>query len=74
MYCVVQKFKKVKLDLKSWSKITFGNFKSKLERNAETLVLVKTKMVQDLNNARLNVDLSSKEKRCICSIKNIGEK
>jgi len=26
MYRVVQKFKKIKLDLKSWSKFTFGNF------------------------------------------------
>ena len=51
MHRVIQKLKKIKLDLKSWSKITFGNFKSKLERNAEKLLLVETKLVQDLNNA-----------------------
>ena len=31
MYKVVQKLKKTKLDLKTWSKRTFGNFRNKLE-------------------------------------------
>ncbi|KAJ8431613.1 hypothetical protein Cgig2_001090 [Carnegiea gigantea] len=35
MYQLVQKLEKTKLDLKSWSKHTFGNFKHKLERNTE---------------------------------------
>jgi len=50
MYRAVQKLKKNKLDLKSWSKTTFGNFKSKLERNDEKLLVVETKLVQDPNN------------------------
>jgi len=54
MYCVVQKLKKIKLDLKTWSKVTFGNFKSKLERNGEKLLQVETKLVQDPNNSQLN--------------------
>ena len=54
MYHVVQKLKKIKLDLKSWSKATFGNFQSKLERNGEKLLEVENKLVQDPNNARLN--------------------
>jgi len=73
MYRVIQKLKKIKLDLKWWSKATFGNFKSKLERNCEKLLVVETKLVQDLNNVPLNNWHLSKEKRCICSIKNIGE-
>jgi len=39
-YRLTQKLKKFKLDLKSWSKRKFGNFKQKLERNAETLLRV----------------------------------
>ena len=54
MYRVVQKLKKIKLDLKSWSKDTFGNFKSKLERNGKKLLVLETKLVQNPNNARLN--------------------
>ena len=54
MYRVVQKLKKIKLDLKSWSKATFGNFKCKLERNGEKLLTVEAKLVQDSNNARLS--------------------
>ena len=34
-YQVPQKLKKLKLDLKSWSKRTLGNFKNKFERNGE---------------------------------------
>jgi len=54
MYHVVHKLEKIKLDLKSWSKFTFGKFKSKLEKNAEKLLVVETKLVQDPNNAHLN--------------------
>ena len=51
---VVPKLKKIKLDLKSWSKATFGNFQSKLERNGEKLLEVENKLVQDPSNAQLN--------------------
>ena len=46
--------KKIKLDLKSWSKNTLANFKNKLERNADKLLYVETKLVQNPNSARLN--------------------
>ncbi|KAJ8448425.1 LOW QUALITY PROTEIN: hypothetical protein Cgig2_022053 [Carnegiea gigantea] len=39
------KLKKVKLELKSWSKSTFGNFKHKLQRNANKLLHVEQKLV-----------------------------
>ena len=54
MYCITQKMKKVKFDLKTWSKSTFGNFKHKLERNAEKLLNVEQKLVTQPNNACLN--------------------
>ena len=54
MYCITQKIKKVKFDLKTWSKSTFGNFKHKLERNANKLLEVEQKLVTQPNNARLN--------------------
>ena len=54
MYQLAQKLKKIRLDLKSLSKSTFGNFKHKLERNEEKLLHVETKLVQDPNNAQLN--------------------
>ena len=40
MYWVAQKLKKIKLDLKTWSKHTFGNFRHKLKRNGEKLFQV----------------------------------
>jgi len=51
MYQLVQKLKKTKLDLKSWSKRTFGY---KLERNTEQLLHVETKLVHKPNSAQLN--------------------
>jgi len=54
MYRVASKFKKLKLDLKVWSKSTFGNFKNKLERNGQQLLVVKGKLISQPNNARLN--------------------
>ena len=45
MYQLAQKLKKIKLDLKTCSKSTFGNFKHKLERNAKKLLQVETKLV-----------------------------
>ncbi|KAJ8435658.1 hypothetical protein Cgig2_015663 [Carnegiea gigantea] len=50
----LHKTEKAQLDLKSWSRNTFNNFKNKLARNAETLLQVETKLVHDPNNARLN--------------------
>jgi len=76
IYRVVQKLKKIKLDLKSWSKATFGNFKSKLERNGEKLLVVESKLVPDPTNARLNnwhYRLLKQRETCIYSIRNIGE-
>jgi len=55
MYQLVQKLeKKAKLNLKLWSKRTFGNFKHKLERNTEQLLHVEAKLVHEPNSARLN--------------------
>ena len=54
MYWVANKLKKLKLDLKSWSKGTFGDFKHKLERNAKKPLQVKGKLISQPNNARLN--------------------
>ena len=54
MYRITQKLKKVKLDLKMWSKSTFGNFKQKLERNAEKLLHVEQKLVAQPNSVHLN--------------------
>jgi len=54
MYRLTQRLKKVKLDLKSWSKATFGNFKKKLERNADKLLHVEEKLIRSPNSARLN--------------------
>jgi len=54
MYRLTQKLKKLKLDLKSWSKRTFGNFKHKLERNAKTLLRIEQRLVAQLHSARLN--------------------
>ena len=44
MYRVSQKLNKIKIDLKTWSKRTFGNFRSKLERNGEKLLEVENKL------------------------------
>ena len=54
MYRITQRLKKIKLDLKTWSKTTFGNFKNKLERNVDKLVHVEEKLIQSPNSARLN--------------------
>jgi len=54
MYRLTQRLKKVKLDLKSYSKATFGNFKNKLERNVDKLLHVEEKLIQSPNSARLN--------------------
>ena len=54
MYRVAQKLKKIKLDLKTWSKRTFGNFRSKLERNGEKLLEVEDKLTLQPHSARLN--------------------
>ena len=54
MYRLTQRLKKVKLDLKSRSKATFGNFKTKLERNTDKLLYVEEKLIQSPNSARLN--------------------
>jgi len=54
MYRVVQKLKKIKLDLKTWSKRMFGNFRSKLERNGEKLLAVEHKLMLQPHSARLN--------------------
>ena len=54
MYNVSQKLKKVKLDLKTWSKRTFGNFRSKLERKGEKLLHVEQKLTLQPHSARLN--------------------
>jgi len=40
MYRVTQRLKKIKLDLKTWSKTTFGNFKHKLGKDADKLLHV----------------------------------
>jgi len=45
MYRIVHKLKKIKLDLKTWSKRTFGNFRSKLEKNSEKLLEVENKLI-----------------------------
>jgi len=54
--CIVscKNSKRVNWISNSWSKATFGNFRSKLERNGEKLLVVENKLVQDPNNARLN--------------------
>ncbi|KAJ8421998.1 hypothetical protein Cgig2_005508 [Carnegiea gigantea] len=54
MYCITQKLKKIKLDLKTWSKSTFGNFRHKLERNAAKLLHAEQKLVTQPNRPRLN--------------------
>jgi len=54
MYRVAQKLKKIKLDLKTWSKRTFGNFRHKLERNEAKLLEVEHKLMLQPHNARLN--------------------
>jgi len=54
MYCLTQKLKKLKLDLKYWSKRMFGNFKHKLERNAENFLRVEQHLVNQPHSARLN--------------------
>jgi len=48
------KIEKVKLDLKTRSKSTYGNFKQKLERNANKLLQVEEKLVIQPNSARHN--------------------
>ncbi|KAJ8419810.1 LOW QUALITY PROTEIN: hypothetical protein Cgig2_003195 [Carnegiea gigantea] len=54
LLCIIQKLKKTKLDLKSCSKRTFGNFKHKLERNTEQLLHVEAKLVHEPNSVRFN--------------------
>ena len=54
IYRLAHKLKNVKLELKSWSKSTFGNFKHKLQRNADKLLHVEQKLVAQPLNARLN--------------------
>jgi len=54
MYRIVHKLKKIKLDLKTWSKSTFGNFRSKLEKNSEKLLDVENKLILHPHSARLN--------------------
>ena len=54
MYRLAHKLKKVKLELKSLSKSTFGNFKHKLQRNADKLLHVEQKLVAKPFNTRLN--------------------
>jgi len=54
MYRVAQKLKKMKLDLKTWSKHTFGNFKHKLERNGEKSLEVEQKLILQPHSTRLN--------------------
>ena len=54
MYRLAHKLKKVKLELKLWSKSTFGNFKHKLQRNTDKLLHVEQKLVGQPLNARLN--------------------
>ena len=54
MFRLVQKLKRLKLNLKSWSKRTFGNFKHKLERNAESLLRIEQRLVLQPHSARLN--------------------
>jgi len=44
----------VKLDLKTWSKSTFGNLKQKFERNADKLLYVEQKLVAQPNSVCLN--------------------
>jgi len=54
MYRVASKLKKLKLDLKVWSRSTFGNFKNKLEQNGQQLLVVEEKLISQPDNARLN--------------------
>ena len=54
MYSISQKLKKVKLDLKTWSKSMFDNFKSKLDSNTDKLLQVEQKLASQPNSARLN--------------------
>ena len=54
MYCIVNKLKRIKLDLKSWSKHTFENFKQKLEKDTDKLLSIEQRLVSQPNNARLN--------------------
>jgi len=54
MYRVAQKLKKIKIDLKTWSKRTFSNFRSKLERNGEKLLEVENKLSLQPHSVRLN--------------------
>ena len=54
MFKVANKLKRIKTDLKTWSKRTFGNFRSKLERNGEKLLEVENKLTLQPHNTRLN--------------------
>jgi len=54
MYKVAHKLKKIKLDLKTWSKRTFGNFRNKLERNGEKFFEIEQKLILQPHSARLN--------------------
>ncbi|KAJ8426349.1 hypothetical protein Cgig2_023881 [Carnegiea gigantea] len=48
------KLKKIKLELKTWSKSTFGNFKHKLQCNADKLLQIEQKLALQPHSARLN--------------------
>jgi len=54
MFRIAQKLKRIKVDLKTWSKCTFGNFRSKLERNNDKLLYVEEKLAIHPHNSRLN--------------------
>ena len=75
MFRLAQKLKRLKLDLKSWSKRTFENFKHKLERNAESLLRIEQRLVLQPHSARLNnwhFRLVKSGKKCIFSTRSIG--
>jgi len=50
MYRITQRLKKIKHNLKSWSKATFRSFKNKLERNMDRLLHVEEKIIQSPNS------------------------
>jgi len=54
MHRVKQKLKKIKLDLKTWSKRTFKIFSHKLEQNREKLLEVEQKLLLRSHSAHLN--------------------
>ena len=52
--CRVARTDEAQLNLKVWSRSMFGNFKNKLEGNAQQLLRVEGKLISQPNNARLN--------------------